>query len=86
MSDPYSPLEKCRREFSEDVAKIRVEAYAEAVAREAKETDAELLNRFAMAALTGLLANGENNKFFVDSDYAEQAFFHARRMMKELGK
>jgi hypothetical protein len=55
MTDPNSSLEKCKREYAEDAAKIKAEAYADAVAREAKEARDELRDRFAIQIVGSLI-------------------------------
>jgi hypothetical protein len=85
MSDPYSPLEKCRREYAEEAAKIKAEAYADAVAREAKEARAELRDRFAGYALIGLLAAGDHHAYNRD-EMAVEAWRQAEAMMEEREK
>jgi hypothetical protein len=87
MSDPYSPLEKCRREFLEDAAKIRAEAHADAVAREAKEARAELRDRFAAAALSGMHAkNNYHPGISTPQERARLAYIDADAMMEEREK
>jgi len=87
MSDPYSPLEKSMREYTKDAAKIRAEAYAEAVAREAKEARAALRDRFAAAALSGMHAkNNYHAGISTPQERARLAYIDADAMMEEREK
>ena len=87
MIDPYSPLEKCRREFADDTAQKRTEAYADAVAMEAKEARAELRDRFAAAALTGMHAkNNYHAGISTPQERARLAYIDADAMMEEREK
>ena len=55
--------------------------YEQFVAEERERKRAELRDRFAMAALTGLLAEGSHPRELC----AEEAYFHADAMMKARG-
>jgi hypothetical protein len=86
MIDPYSPLEKSMREYTKDAAKIRAEAYADAVAREAREARAELRDRFAGYALIGLLQAGGDLADCGRDEIAREAWRQAEAMMEEREK
>jgi hypothetical protein len=76
MIDPYSPLEKCRREFADDTAQKRAELYA-----------AELRDRFAAAALSGMHAkNNYHPGISTPQERARLAYIDADAMMEEREK
>jgi hypothetical protein len=95
MIDLYSQLEKSIREYTKNAVKIRAQAYADAVAREAadavareaKEARAELRDRFAAAALTGMHAkNNYHAGISTPQERARLAYIDADAMMEEREK
>jgi len=84
MSDPYSPLEKCRREFADDTAQKRAELYAAALR---DRFAAALRDRFAAAALSGMHAkNNYHAGISTPQERARLAYIDADAMMEEREK
>ncbi|MFN7882438.1 MAG: hypothetical protein ACK5PF_05420 [bacterium] len=87
MSDADDQMKIFEREFREDMARASLVDAAAMAEKEARDARAELRNRFAMAALTGLLMNGDR-ALPRPIDAAEWAYEYADAMLatREVGE